>query len=106
MTPDGRFLYLSNRDITQRDAPDGEDSIVGFGVDPQTGQLTMIGHTPCERIPRSFAIDKLGKFLYVAGQGDAKLGAYQIEESGVLKKIKQYQVGKGPIWVETMSLPE
>lgn len=106
MTPDGRFLYLSNRDITQRDAPDGEDSIVGFGVDPQTGQLTMIGHTPCERIPRSFTIDKLGKFLYVAGQGDAKLGAYRIEESGVLKKIKQYQVGKGPIWVETMSLPE
>ncbi|MDB4459103.1 sulfatase-like hydrolase/transferase [bacterium] len=106
MTPDARFLYVSNRDITKRGAPTGNDSIVGFSVDPQTGGLKLIGHYPCERVPRSFTIDKLGKYLYVAGQGDAKLGAYRIEESGALKKLKQYEVGKGPIWVETMSILE
>ena len=106
LTPDARFLYVSNRDITERGAPTGEDSIVGFSVDPQTGFLKKIGHTPCERVPRSFTIDKLGKFVYVAGQGDAKLGAYRIEESGALTKIKQYTVGNGPIWVEALSILE
>ncbi len=104
MTPDARFLYVSNRDITKRNAPTGNDSIVAFHVDPQTGALKMIGHYPCERVPRSFTIDKLGKFLYVAGQGDAKLGAYRIESSGALSKIQQYDVGKGPIWVEALSI--
>ncbi|MGB0581746.1 MAG: beta-propeller fold lactonase family protein [Limisphaerales bacterium] len=106
LTPDARFLYVSNRNITKRGAPTGRDSIVGFRVNPQTGHLKLIGHYPCERFPRSFTIDKLGKFLYVAGQVDAKLGAYRIEETGALKKIKQYSVGKGPIWVETLSILE
>jgi len=106
LTPDARFLYVSNRDITKRGAPTGRDSIVGFRVDPQTGHLEMIGHFACERVPRSFTIDKLGRFLYVAGQGDGKLGAYRIEKSGALKKIGQYAVGKSPIWVETLSLPQ
>ena len=106
LTPDARFLYVSNRDITRRGAPTGKDSIVGFRVDAQTGHLKLIGRYACERVPRSFAIDKLGRYLYVAGQGDAKLGAYQIEESGALKKIGQYSVGQGPIWVETISILE
>ena len=72
--------------------------------DPQTGRLKLIGHNPCERVPRSFTIDKLGKYLYVAGQGDARLGAYRIEESGVLKKITKYEVGNGPIWIEALSI--
>lgn len=104
ITPDARFLYVSNRDITKRGSANGKDSIVGFSVDPQTGHLKLIGHYPCERVPRSFTIDKLGKFLYVAGQGDARLGAYRIEKSGALTKIKQYEVKKGPIWIETLSI--
>ncbi len=106
LTPDAKLLYVSNRDITQRRALTGWDSIVGFSVDPQTGRLKLLGHTPCERVPRSFTIDKLGKFLYVAGQTDARLGAYRIEPTGTLKKIAQYNVGQSPIWVETLSLPE
>ena len=104
LTPDARFLFVSNRDVSARGTATGADSIVGFAVDPQTGELKMLGHQACERIPRSFTIDKLGKFLYVAGQGDARLGAYRIEKSGTLTKIKQYEVGQGPIWVETLSI--
>ena len=104
LTRDARFLYVSNRDNSKRRSPTGKDSIVGFSVDPQTGRLKLIGHNPCERVPRSFTIDKLGKYLYVAGQGDARLGAYRIEESGVLKKITKYEVGNGPIWVEALSI--
>ncbi|MEC8507058.1 MAG: beta-propeller fold lactonase family protein, partial [Planctomycetota bacterium] len=104
MTPNGRFLYLSNRDTTQRNSPTGKDSIVGFRVHPQTGKLQRVGDFPCERIPRSFTIDKLGHFLYVAGQGDGRLGAYRIEGSGELTKIQTYEVGEKPIWVETLSI--
>ena len=106
ITPNARFLYVSNRDISQRGAPRGQDSIVGFSVHPQTGFLTLIGHYPCERVPRSFAIDQLGEFLYVAGQGDSRLGAYRIEATGALQRIEQYDVGSGPIWVETLSILE
>ena len=106
LTPDAQFLFVSNRDTTVRGAPTGQDSIVGFSVHSQTGHLTLLGHNPCERIPRSFTIDKLGKFLYVAGQGDNRLGAYLIEASGALQRIGQYEVGKGPIWVEALSLVE
>ena len=106
LTPNAKYLYVSNRDITARFEPTGRDSIVGFQVDTQNGRLKLISHTPCERVPRSFTIDKLGKFLYVAGQTDSRLGAYRIEPNGTLKKIAQYEVGKGPIWVETLSLPK
>ena len=106
LTPNAKYLYVSNRDITARFEPTGRDSIVGFQVDTQNGRLKLISHTPCERVPRSFTIDKLGKFLYVAGQTDNHLGAYRIEPNGTLKKIAQYEVGKGPIWVETLSLPK
>lgn len=104
LTPDARFLYVSNRDVTKRGATTGVDSIVGFNVDAQTGQLKQLGHYPCERVPRSFTLDKLGKFLYVAGQGDDRLGTYRIEESGHLTKLEQYKVGSAPIWVETLSI--
>lgn len=105
LTPDAKFLYISNRDTTKRGAVEGEDSIVGFSIDSDTGHLIMIDHTPCERVPRSFTIDALGKYLYVAGQADGKLGAYRIEAKGTLKRIKQYEVGKSPSWIETLSLP-
>ncbi|MGB0583344.1 MAG: lactonase family protein, partial [Limisphaerales bacterium] len=102
LTPNNKFLYVSNRDITQRNAPVGRDSIVGFHVSEKNGRLTMIGHTPCERHPRSFTIDTTGRYLYVAGQVDSRLGAYRIDQkTGQLKKIAQYEVGSRPTWVET-----
>lgn len=104
LTPDGRFLYVSNRDVTVQGAAEGNDSIVGFRVDPQTGTLAMLGHTPCERVPRSFTIDALSRFLYVAGQGDGTVGAYRIETSGTLTKVAEYAVGARPAWVQTLSL--
>jgi len=102
LTPNHKFLYVSNRDITQRNAPTGRDSIVGFRVSQKNGRLYLIGHTPCERHPRSFTIDNTGRYLYVAGQVDSKLGAYRIEpKTGKLTKIAQYEVGSRPTWVET-----
>lgn len=105
LTPDKRFLYISNRDITDRNAPTGRDSIVGFRVDPKNGRLKVIGHTPCERHPRSFTIDITGRFLYVAGQVDSRLGVYRIDPAtGNLTRISRQATGARPIWVEAMEL--
>ncbi|MEO0447507.1 MAG: beta-propeller fold lactonase family protein [Verrucomicrobiota bacterium] len=94
-TPDGQFLYVSNRH------KDGQSSIVGFRIDPESGTLTFLGHNPCEIVPRSFCIDLTGSFAYVAGQIDQKLGVYAIDQnSGSLAKVEQHEVGERPIWVE------
>lgn len=101
MTPDGNFLYISNRNILPDKKALGESSIVGFKADPETGQLTLISHTPCENLPRSFCMDKQGKYIYVAGQIENKPGVYRIDQStGNLEKIEQHEVGNRPIWVE------
>ena len=103
-TPDGKFLYVSNRDITDRKARTGNDAIVGFRCDPETGLLSYISHTACEHIPRSFDIDDSGNFVYVAGQMDDHLGVYRIDpDSGELSKITRYEVGKRPSWVTCVS---
>jgi len=100
LTPDARWLYVSNRDVTDKKAVSGEDSIVCFKVDAQTGRLELVRHTPCERIPRSFCIGPEGKYVYVAGQGDAKLGVYQIQSNtGELQRTARIDVGLRPAWV-------
>ena len=99
-TPDGKYLYVSNRDITDRKARVGTDHIVGFRCDPQTGRLAYISHTPCEHVPRSFSVDDTGSFVYVAGQGDDRLGVYRIDRAtGELNKVTSYEVGTRPSWV-------
>lgn len=60
ISPDGRFLYASNR---------AHESLAIFSIDPQTGQLTLVGHQPVNgKTPRNFAIDPTGNFVLVANQ--------------------------------------
>ena len=104
LTPDARYLYISNRDITDRQARTGKDSIVGFSVNAQTGRLNLIDHFPCEHMPRSFALDVTGRYVYVAGQGDDRLGAYRIDaQTGRLTKVTQYETAERPTWVHCMA---
>ncbi len=58
-SPDGKYLYASNRQKT--------NEIVGYKITPENGKLTLIGRTLSGGIePRAFAFDKSGKFLLVA----------------------------------------
>lgn len=107
LTPDAKFLYVSNRDLTDRKAVVGDSSIVGFTVDPGTSLLEMIGHTPCPQVPRSFAIDRAGEFVYVAGQTAAKLAAYRLDkETGALTLVQEIDTGKGPNWVKCVTIED
>jgi len=91
LTPDGRFLYATNR---------GPNSIAAYRLDPTTGLMTFIAHYPTEAMPRSFAIDPGGRFLYAGGQRSGRLAAYTIDAgTGRLALSKTYHVGRNPVWV-------
>lgn len=61
VSPDGRFLYVSNREA--------EKNIAIFSIDPASGKLTSIGYEPTLGTePRNFIIEPSGKYLLVANQ--------------------------------------
>ncbi len=102
LTPNNKFLFVSNRN--EKKTPDGGNAIVGYRVNDQDGTLTYLSHNPCESIPRSFAVNAKGTYLYVGGQGDWKLGIYQIDQtSGALTRVKQIGLAGNPGWVTTVS---
>ncbi|MBL8662571.1 MAG: beta-propeller fold lactonase family protein [Candidatus Odyssella sp.] len=95
-TPDGRFLYVSERTSS---------TLAGFRVDAADGSLSRIGNWPTETQPRGFAIDPSGRFLLSAGQASNALAAYAIDrDSGALKPLKRYPMGANPNWVEIVAL--
>jgi len=59
ISPDGKFLYMSNRGDLH--------SITIFSIDPSSGKLSLIGYQPTlGKNPRNFMIDPTGNFLLVA----------------------------------------
>ena len=97
ITPDGRFLYASER---------ASHTLAAFRIDSVSGLLDYIGHYATERYPRSFAIDPWGRYLLAAGHMSHCMSVYAIDrDSGVLAMLKQYPMGKGPNWVEIVRLP-
>jgi 6-phosphogluconolactonase len=71
VSPDGRFLYGSNR---------GHDSIASFAIDAATGQLRPLGHTPTGGSwPRHFAIDPTGAYLLAANQRSNSVVVFRID---------------------------
>jgi 6-phosphogluconolactonase len=95
-TPDGRFLYASERTSS---------TLAGFRIDAADGTLTPIGHWPTETQPRGFAIDPSGRFLLSTGQVSNSLTAYAIDAaSGKLTPLKRYPMGANPNWVEIVDL--
>jgi 6-phosphogluconolactonase len=68
VSPDGKFLYESNRRNTG-DTGWGPDDIGIFAIDPDKGTLTLVDQTLTGDImPRNFAIDPTGSYLLVAHQ--------------------------------------
>jgi len=95
MTPNGRFLYVSERTGNVLNA---------FSVDAATGKLAYLSTTPTERQPRGFAIDPKGRFLVATGEKSETISVYAIDPaSGALKLLDKYPTGKGANWVEIVS---
>lgn len=60
-SPDGRFLYVTNRAQ--------ENNVAIFSIKEKTGKLTLVGYEPTQgEVPRNFIVEPTGKFLLVANQ--------------------------------------
>jgi 6-phosphogluconolactonase len=95
LTPDGKFLYASERTTS---------TLAAFSVDAKTGMLTSIDSYPTEKQPRGFNIDPTGRYLLAVGQLSNSLTAYAIDKAtGKLTKLKEYPMGKNPNWVEIVN---
>jgi len=77
LTPDGRFLYGSNR---------GHNSIVIYSVHGKNGQLQLVGHEPTRGdFPRNFMIFPGSvpgsDWLYVANQNSGNIVHFKIDRT-------------------------
>jgi 6-phosphogluconolactonase len=71
VSPDGRFLYASNR---------GPDDIAVFEILRPSRRLRLVGRQATGgRYPRHFAIDPSGRFLVVAHRDSDSVRAYRID---------------------------
>lgn len=69
ITPDGRFLYQSNRRRRGGGNLFGPDSIGVFKIHPTKGTLTEVEQAPAGGImPRSIAVDPVGAHLFAANE--------------------------------------
>jgi 6-phosphogluconolactonase len=76
VTPDGRFLYATNRDPSE---------IVIFAI-AAGGSLERLGAEPLDGVVRAFAMDPAGRYLQV-GDEDGQLLAFRIDTtSGALSR--------------------
>ena len=93
LTPDGRFLYGSERK---------SDLLAAYAV-AADGRLTPLGTVASEDEPRGFAIDPTGRFLLCAGQHSDHVGVYAIGADGLPRPHGRVKVGRTPNWVEILA---
>jgi 6-phosphogluconolactonase len=81
VSPDGRFVYGSNRGDS--------NTFVIYQVDQHSGKLTLVGHQESGGdIPRYFTLDESGETLLAANQESNNIRVFKRDiESGLLKQI-------------------
>jgi 6-phosphogluconolactonase len=95
VTPDGRFLYGSERRTS---------TLAAYRIDQDKGTLSLVGRYPTETTPRGFAIDPRSKFLLSVGLDSHNMTIYGIRANGGLEPVRQQSMGKMPNWVEVVDL--
>ena len=97
VSPDGKFLYASNR---------GESNTIAiFSVNETTGMLRPVGHqSVLGKTPRNFNFDPSGNFLLVANQNSDEIVVFVIDHStGLLTDTgKRIKVSK-PVCIKWIS---
>lgn len=80
ISPDGRFLYSSNRL--------NENTLAIFSINPTDGKLTLAGHqTTYGDHPRNFIIDPSGNYLLVANQISGNIVVFKRDkQTGLLTR--------------------
>jgi 6-phosphogluconolactonase len=96
--PSGRFLYGSNR---------GHDSIAVFGIDAESGRLTLVEIEPAGgKTPRNFGIDPTGRYLLAAGQSSGGIAVFRIDPAtGALEPSGSSIKVPAPVCVQFLKPP-
>ena len=77
VSPDGKFLYASNRDTS--------NTIGIFKIDQTTGKLTHVGHqSTLGKTPRNFNFDPSGDFLLAANQNSDSIVVFRVNHANGL----------------------
>ncbi|MDR0395380.1 MAG: lactonase family protein [Tannerella sp.] len=96
-TPDGRFLYASNRLKG--------DGLAIFSIDPESGMLTKVGYQPTGKHPRNFIITPNGKFLLCACRDTNIIRIFAIDrQSGLLTDLQKDIHVSQPVCLKFASL--
>jgi 6-phosphogluconolactonase len=93
VSPDGKFLYASNRGET--------NTIAIFKIDSKTGQVYLLDHVPSGgNTPRNFNFDPSGNFLLVANQNSDNVVIFKRDKkTGLLTNTgKTIKVGN-PVYI-------
>ena len=97
VTPDGRFLYASER---------ASSTLAAFRIDGGSGLLAPSGNFSTEQQPRGFNIDPRGRYLFAVGQLSHSMTVHAIDQTtGALAPRHRYPMGQNPNWVEIVDRP-
>jgi 6-phosphogluconolactonase len=97
LSPDERFLYVSNR---------GHNSIAAFAIDELSGTLTVVDHySTLGETPRNFAITPQGNYVLAANQdtGDVRVWKVDNATGELMDTGHSVQVPK-PVCIKFLSL--
>lgn len=93
ISPDGRFLYASNRLQA--------DGLAIFAINSANGKLTKVGYQPTGIHPRNFNITPNGKYLLVACRDNNTIEVYKRDqESGLLTKTEADIAVSQPVCIQ------
>lgn len=100
ISPDGQFLYASNRG----DA----NNIAIFSIDPSRGKLKVKGFTPTlGKTPRNFMIDPTGHFLLVANQETGNIVIFRINrKTGMLAETGKQIAVPNPVCLKMLKIQQ
>lgn len=96
ITPDGRYLYASNRLKG--------DGIAIFSIDAETGMLIKLGYQETGIHPRNIAITPNGKLLLSANRDSNNIQVFRIENDGMLTDLNQNISLSMPVCLKFASL--
>ncbi|MFD2670883.1 lactonase family protein [Marinicrinis sediminis] len=98
ISPDGLFLYGSNRG--------DHNSIAVYAIDPQSGRLTLVEHTPTGGgHPRNFALSPDGRFLLAANRDSNNIVTFARDaKSGKLTQTEHSLDISKPVCIQFLSV--
>ena len=97
VSPDGKFLYASNR---------GDfNSITIFKIDASSGKLSLVGfQSTLGKTPRNFSFDPSGNYLLVANQNSDEIVIFKVnKDTGLLTDTGKKIVVPNPVclkWIK------